>query len=85
MPEVDSFRIDDYIPFQVSDDIATAIFAGESPADNIGIGYAFFGLGGLVLCALGGDPVWFLLFSPVYLVLGSIYLASAVARSRRER
>jgi len=51
----------------------------------IGIGYAFFGLGGLVLYALGGGPIWFLLFSLPCLPLGSMHLASAVARSRRER
>jgi hypothetical protein len=51
----------------------------------IGTGYASFGLLGLVLCALGGGHIWYLFFSLVWLVLGSIYLASAAARYRRER
>ena len=43
------------------------------------------GLVGLVLYALGGGQIVYLFFSLVWLVLGSIYLASAVARSRRKR
>jgi hypothetical protein len=51
----------------------------------IGTSYAFLGLGGLVLYALGGGHIWYLFSSLVSLALGSIHLASAVARSRRER
>src|SRR5262249_31188340 len=49
-----------------------------------GIAYASFGLGSLVSYALGGS-IWYLVFSLPYLLLGSMHLASAAARSRRER
>ena len=43
------------------------------------------GLLGLVIYSLHGGHIWYLFFSLSWLVLGSIYLVSAVARYRRER